>query len=101
MIPDEAEVNSAVQLEVVTASNHSPDQFDFALPNRMLSLDLENMKVKQLDLREPFKQASTREPLYKPNDTHWNITGNKLAAEVIGNHISNAILTNCRCSDRH
>ena len=60
MIPDEAQVNSAVQLEVVTASNHSPDQFDFALPNRMLSRELENMKVKQLDLLEPFKQASTR-----------------------------------------
>ncbi len=68
---------------------------------RMLSRDLENMKVKQFDLLEPFKQASTREPLYKPNDTHWNIAGNKLAAEVIGNHISNAILTNCRGNDRH
>ena len=66
MIPDEAQVNSAVQLEVVTASNHSPDQFDFALPNRMLSRELENMKVKQLDLLEPFKQASTREPFTSP-----------------------------------
>ena len=63
MIPDEMQVNFAVQLEVVTASNHSPDQFDFALPNRMLSRELENMKVKQLDLLEPFKQASTRAAL--------------------------------------
>ncbi|MGO9570367.1 MAG: alginate O-acetyltransferase AlgX-related protein [Desulfomonilaceae bacterium] len=101
IIPDEVQVNAAVQLEVVTTSNHSPDQFDFALPNKMLSHELENMEVKQLDLLEPFKQASTREPLYKPNDTHWNIAGNKLAAEVIGRHISNAILTNCRGSDRH
>jgi hypothetical protein len=101
MIPDEVQVNSAVQLEVVTASNHGPDQFDFSLPNRILSRELENMKVKQLDLLKPFKQASTRGPLYKPNDTHWNIAGNKLAAEVIGNYISNAILTNCGGSDRH
>ena len=80
MIPDEVQVNSAVQLEVVTTSNYSPDQFDFTHPNRMLFRELENMKVKQIDLLEPFKQAYTREPLYKPNDTHWNIAGNKLAS---------------------
>ena len=101
MIPDEVQVNSDVQSEVVTASDRNPDQFDFALPNRMMSRELEHIKVKQLDLLKPFKQASTRERLYKPSDTHWNIAGNKLAAELIGDHISNAILTNCRGRDRH
>ncbi len=33
MIPDEVQVNSAIQLAVVNASKHGPDQFDFALPN--------------------------------------------------------------------
>ncbi len=96
MIPDEVQVNSAVQSEVVNSYNRSPDQFDFALPNRMLSRELERMSIKQLDLLEPFKEASTRERLYKPNDTHWNIAGNKLAAELIENYIRRTMLTNCR-----
>ncbi|MGO9568225.1 MAG: alginate O-acetyltransferase AlgX-related protein [Desulfomonilaceae bacterium] len=99
MIPDEMQVNSPLQSEVVTTSNRSQNQFDFALPDRMLSHELENLKVKQLDLLEPFKLASMREALYKPRDTHWNIAGNKLAAEVIGNYIRNAILTKCRGND--
>jgi len=100
MIPDEMQVNAQLQTEVVTATNRSADQFDFDLPNRMLSHELENMKVKQLDLLEPFKQASMRERLYKLRDTHWNIPGNKLAAELIGNYIGNTILTNCQGRDR-
>jgi hypothetical protein len=96
IIPDEVQVNSELQSEVVNASGLNPDQFDFTLPNGMLSRELESMDVKQLDLLEPFKQASTRLRLYKPNDTHWNIAGNKLAADLIGDYISNTILTNCR-----
>jgi hypothetical protein len=26
--------------------------------------------------------------LYKPNDTHWNIAGNKLAARILAEHLS-------------
>lgn len=95
MIPDEVQVNSDVQSEVVNASDHNPDQFDFALPNRMLSRELEHINVKQLDLLEPFKQASTHQGLYKPSDTHWNIAGNKLAADLIGDYIRTTILANC------
>lgn len=100
MFPDEMQVNAPLQSEVLAASKHSPDQFDFALPDRMLSRELENMNVKQLDLLEPFKQVSARERLYKLRDTHWNIAGNRLAAEVIGNYLSNTILTNCQGHDR-
>jgi SGNH hydrolase-like domain, acetyltransferase AlgX len=95
MIPDEVQVNPTVQSEVVKSFNRSPDQFDFALPNRMLSRELERINVKQLDLLEPFKRASIHERLYKPNDTHWNIAGNMLAAELIGDYIRNAVLTDC------
>ena len=64
MFPDEMQVNSPLQSEVLAASKHSPDQFDFALPDRMLSRELENMNVKQLDLLQPFKQVfNSRAPL--------------------------------------
>jgi hypothetical protein len=42
-----------------------------------------------LDLLDGFASASTRVSLYKPNDTHWNIAGNKLAAEIIENSLFN------------
>lgn len=99
MIPDEVQVNSALQSEVVTESNRGKDRFDFALPNKMLARWLEKMNVKQLDLLEPFKRAAVDKRLYKPRDTHWNIAGNKLAADEIGNYISKNILTKCRGRD--
>ena len=96
MIPDEMQVDSALQSEVVAESNRGKDQFDSALSSRMLARGLQEMDVKQLDLLEPFKQAAVSKRLYKPRDTHWNIAGNKLAADLIGNYISKTILTNCR-----
>ncbi|MDJ0519530.1 MAG: hypothetical protein QNJ74_25805 [Trichodesmium sp. MO_231.B1] len=30
----------------------------------------------------------TQTALYKPNDIHWNIAGNRLAAEVIDKYLS-------------
>ena len=44
--------------------------------------------INYLDLLEPFKAKSQTTRLYKPNDTHWNIAGNKLAAELIGQHLT-------------
>ena len=36
-----------------------------------------------LDLLPAFVEAGQRTRLYKPRDTHWNLAGNRLAAEVI------------------
>ncbi len=85
LIPDEVQVNRALQARVlqVKAFNSSAGEFDFTLPNQRLRTRLQAVGIRFIDLLDDFVAATNEKPLYKPNDTHWNIAGNKLAAEII------------------
>ena len=86
LIPDEVQVNHSLQskvLQVLTA-NSRPEDFDFALPNHRLMAKLKEHNIESLDLLDDFSARASQTVLYKPNNTHWNIAGNKLAAELIG-----------------
>lgn len=85
LIPDEAQINKTLQSRVmqIKAFNASADDFDFALPNKLMAQRLKEQKINFIDLLDEFSARSKETNLYKPSDTHWNIAGNKLAAEVI------------------
>ena len=88
IIPDELQVNEEWQSQVIQALKSHPDNFDFTLANRLLSRELESEKIEYLDLLSEFKSVSQSKRVYKPQDTHWNIAGNELAAEMIYKYIS-------------
>ncbi|MFM6190791.1 MAG: SGNH/GDSL hydrolase family protein [Planktothrix sp.] len=89
IIPDEVQVNSQLQQQVKNAFDpNDPNLLDFELPNRMLTEQLQQANIDYLDLLPSFKVASQQTRLYKPNDTHWNIAGNRLAAELISQHLN-------------
>lgn len=83
LIPDEVQVSQSLQQKVVLTFGLSEKEFDFTLPNRWLAARLRERNIDYLDLLEDFRAASTIKRLYIPNDTHWNIRGNHLAAEII------------------
>jgi hypothetical protein len=83
IVPDEVQVNDALGAEVVRASGRRPDEFDFDLPNAQIAGVLTGQGVAVLDLLSAFREAGRRERLYKPQDTHWNLAGNRLAAATI------------------
>ena len=85
LIPDEVQVNRTLQSKVmdIKTFSGSEDDFDFTLPNRMLSANLKELGIDCLDLLDDFTAAAIDRSLYKPADTHWNIAGNRLAATVI------------------
>jgi hypothetical protein len=87
LIPDEMQVNAALQRSVVAASKLAPDAFDFARPNHLLATELTSRDIDYLDLLEEFISASIDARLYKPNDTHWNINGNNIAEKLILQHL--------------
>lgn len=89
LLPDEVQVNRAVQSRVleVKTFNSSPEDFDFTLPNRLLAARLKEQGIEVFDLLESFSGAAGQTSLYKPKDTHWNIAGNKLAAEIIAQNL--------------
>ncbi|HKS42921.1 MAG TPA: SGNH/GDSL hydrolase family protein [Blastocatellia bacterium] len=85
LIPDEVQINKTLQARVmqIKAFNANPDEFDFALPNKLIAARLKEKEIKFVDLLDDFARQSNQTALYKIQDTHWNIAGNKLAAELI------------------
>jgi hypothetical protein len=88
LIPDELQVNTALQAKVLKALNAGSNDFDFTLPNTILRERLRAHRIDYLDLLDPFLSVSTQTSLYRINDSHWNIAGNKLAAELIAGYLS-------------
>jgi len=41
-------------------------------------------------------EAARKERLYKPADTHWNLAGNRVAAEAIANALANRVARHSR-----
>ena len=88
LIPDEMQVSKPLQTRVVVASGLAPASFDFTLPNRLLHASFEELKIDYTDLTTEFSSHSLNDRLYRPNDSHWNIAGNELAARLILQHLS-------------
>ena len=85
LIPDDVQVDRTLQARVLKLKevNSKPDDFDFTLPNRLLATRLKQQNIECLDLLDEFARAGNGTVLYKPNDSHWNIAGNQLAADTI------------------
>ena len=88
LIPDESQVSQPLQAEIIEASGLGPESFDFALPNKLLHERFEELKIDYIDLTPEFSSRSLDGRLYRPNDSHWNIAGNELAARLILQHVS-------------
>jgi hypothetical protein len=97
LIPAEVQVRKPLQTQVIEASGLAqtslklplpPVFFDFTLPNRLLRARLEELKIDYIDLITEFSAHSLYDRLYRPNDDHWNIAGNELAARIILQHLS-------------
>jgi hypothetical protein len=91
--PDEFQINEVLQKEVVEAfyPKFNKEKWDITLPNKMLTDRLEKLGIKYIDLYPYFREKSG-ERLYKPNDTHWNIAGNQLSANIIQEHILSDVI---------
>jgi hypothetical protein len=88
LIPDELQVNDQLQQRVINASRFRPESFDFSLPNQMLIGKFRESSIDFIDLRDDFASISKSMRLYKPNDSHWNIAGNRTASEIIAKHMA-------------
>jgi len=71
-------------------------ELDITRPNEMLAEGLNRLGFAYFDLYEPFLEASKKQALYIPHDSHWNIAGNRLAAKLIADRISREYLPSAR-----
>ncbi len=79
--PDEMQINQAQRSQLIKLDQLSEGQVDINQPNRLLSEHFTKQGIDYVDLLEPFRKSS--ENLYKPRDTHFNIAGNRVVAQVV------------------
>ncbi|MCX6354068.1 MAG: SGNH/GDSL hydrolase family protein [Candidatus Aureabacteria bacterium] len=85
IIPDELQVNTELQHDIMAISSPSRSsmQWDWAQPNTMLAEELARHRIEYIDLYDQFAIVGGKKRLYRLRDTHWNIPGNELAAQII------------------
>jgi hypothetical protein len=80
LIPDEFQVNSSVLSAALDDANLTRNEVDLDLPQRRLRIFCANHEVPCLDLLLSFKGVPDT---YANRDTHWNVRGNRLAADMM------------------
>jgi len=89
IVPDEFQVNPELQDTIFESLGKTREKsvVDFTRPNRMLGQELDASGIEYLDLLPAFAEASREAHYYRLRDTHWNIAGNELAAELIAEYL--------------
>jgi hypothetical protein len=82
LIPDELQVNPIVLAEALHTARIDASRLELERPQRRLLSFLTERQVPCLDLLPSFQGSSNT---YALRNTHWNVFGNRLAAERISN----------------
>jgi len=93
VLPEQTQLDLPLREEVKEANlDKYSGEYDFSYPNAVLDEWLQKNNFSYVDLYKPFQEAHDRGlTLYKPNDTHWNIAGNELAAEEIEKYLEETV----------
>jgi hypothetical protein len=59
----------------------------------MLDVELNKLDINHIDLLERFRITTREKRLYKPQDTHWNILGNQMAAILLKDFLWQRLLS--------
>ncbi len=86
LIPSEIQFDGDLQEEVKTRMGITAG-WNYRQPGQMVTERLRQLGIDSVDLYDAFLEASARDTLYKPQDTHWNIAGNELAATHIARYV--------------
>ena len=84
IIPDELQVDRSLRRRVQRGWNLAQQQrWRDDQPNTLLAARFAKAGIDSVDLLEPFRAESASGSLYRPRDSHWNIPGNRLAADQL------------------
>jgi hypothetical protein len=88
IIPDEFQVDPELRARVLRHLGLGPAALDPEHPQRRLAALLDQHQIAYLDLLPAFRERAATERLYWLRNTHWNVAGNALAAEVLARHLA-------------
>lgn len=83
ILPAEAQADPAHQQRLAGLLDRPASALDFTQPNRLLVEALGAAGIEAVDLLPAFAARGQATRLYKPQDSHWNVAGNALAAEAL------------------
>jgi hypothetical protein len=81
IIPDESQVDRELLKQTADKANTDLSKLNIDYPQKLLTEFFSENDIEYIDLLPIFKDHKIG--LYQPRDTHWNIEGNKLAAQMI------------------
>ena len=84
VIPREYQVNDAWWNELM-ANDPATERYNRRLPNQVLQEFCTGRGIPYADPLEQLRRCPG--PTYLPRDTHWNVAGNRIAAEVLAERI--------------
>ncbi len=88
LIPSELQVDPEIRNGVLEGLHLDPADYDFDGPQRRLGVFSGTRGIDMLDLLPGFREARQGgERSYIPNDTHWSVSGNRLAANMLADHL--------------
>lgn len=87
IIPDEFQVDGRVRERALAHAEYDAQEFDWERPQRLLSSFCASRGIACLDLLPAFAERARRGPLYRVRNTHWNVQGNQLAAELLATFV--------------
>ncbi len=97
VIPSEVQVDPETRRLVLEALSLSEEAYDFDAPQRRLH-DFAN--AHGITITDPLPelraQHSRNDRLYIPNNTHWNVKGNRLAGEILAAAVEAELATDDR-----
>lgn len=93
IFPDQFQVDGKLRQEIYQTYHLAVDDFDLAYPNRLITDYCRDHGIHCLDMLVPFQKSGASQDLYRLQDTHWNEAGNRLAAGLIFDYLTqNGIL---------
>jgi hypothetical protein len=89
IIPDELQVDSTLQQKLISNFYQKTNQlpYDVMTPTRQLTQRLKANQIPYIDMTDAFRAGAATKQLYKPADSHWNIAGNELAAQLLADSL--------------
>jgi len=81
--PDEFQVNQALADQLFETYDLNREDYDLELMQKLLIAFLDREEIPYIDMLDQFRQVGQTETLYLLRDTHWNLAGNQLAADIL------------------
>jgi hypothetical protein len=85
--PDEFQVNEYLLNQIFSKFNLKRGNYDIELGQKLLKQYLDFKQIQYIDMLKEFRVEGKRRQLYLLRDTHWNDSGNELAAKLIFKNI--------------